>query len=113
MSAETKKKWNEQNQDKRRAYWRKYAKARREWLAGQKDKPCADCRKKYPTVCMQFDHVRGKKLFCIAVRWSGSIERLKREIAKCEVVCANCHAVRTSKSERNHRGRPTVQGQRK
>lgn len=26
---------------------------------------------------------------------SGNIEDLKREIAKCDIVCANCHRIRT------------------
>ena len=46
---------------------------------------------------MQFDHVRGPKLFML-----GGIDRLGKslvdivtEIEKCEVVCANCHSTRT------------------
>jgi hypothetical protein len=58
--------------------------------------PCADCRHKFHWCMMDFDHVRGKKLFTIGRLHIGcSINRLYREIAKCDVVCANCHRMRT------------------
>lgn len=59
--------------------------------------PCLDCGIQYPTCVMQFDHVRGVKRFNIgsATALSPSLVTLKEEIAKCEVVCANCHAMRT------------------
>jgi hypothetical protein len=61
-----------------------------------KDRPCADCGIKYPYYVMQFDHVRGEKKFGIgAARSCGSVRQILEEIAKCEVVCANCHAERT------------------
>ena len=63
-----------------------------------KDRPCADCDVQYPYYVMQFDHLPGEvKTFDIGAfgsRWV-SITALRREIAKCEVVCANCHAERT------------------
>jgi hypothetical protein len=60
--------------------------------------PCTDCGVRYPTYVMQFDHVRGVKLFDIGARAGQgtiSLVKLRTEIAKCEVVCANCHAERT------------------
>jgi hypothetical protein len=67
-----------------------------------KDKPCLDCGRKFPRVAMDFDHVRGEKKRGIAQMVNGawSIETLLAEIAKCELVCANCHRVRTAL--RNH-----------
>jgi hypothetical protein len=45
---------------------------------------------------MQFDHVRGEKLFNVSYfRSKAKIDFLLAEIAKCDVVCANCHAIRT------------------
>jgi hypothetical protein len=46
---------------------------------------------------MDFDHVRGEKQSNVAslVGMSASEERLRAEIAKCDVVCANCHRERT------------------
>lgn len=62
-----------------------------------KDVPCANCHDKFPTVCMDFDHVRGKKLFDIAKSYADiPLAKLLEEISKCDVVCANCHRIRTS-----------------
>ena len=58
--------------------------------------PCGDCGIQYPYYVMQFDHVRGVKLFNVATHhfWS-SKQVVLDEVAKCEIVCANCHAERT------------------
>ena len=64
----------------------------------EKDRPCADCQIKYPSYVMHFDHLGDEaKDECVAViaRIPVSERRLRAEIAKCEVVCANCHAERT------------------
>lgn len=60
-----------------------------------KNVPCMDCGIQYPYYVMQFDHVRGEKLFNIANVRTMSKKKLLDEIAKCEIVCANCHAERT------------------
>lgn len=60
--------------------------------------PCVDCGEKNPLV-LEFDHVRGKKLYTISEMLDSvySLENIKREIAKCEVRCANCHRRKTAK----------------
>ena len=60
--------------------------------------PCADCGKRFPAPCMDFDHVRGKKYFSIskATRSARGMATLIREMRKCDLVCANCHRVRTA-----------------
>jgi len=60
-----------------------------------KKQPCADCGNSFPTVCMDFDHVRGRKLYNIANMKSQSWELVEAEIAKCDVICSNCHRIRT------------------
>lgn len=60
-----------------------------------KQRPCTDCNQSYPTYIMDFDHLT-QKSFTISKRRSAvSIARLLAEIAKCEVVCSNCHRERT------------------
>ena len=59
--------------------------------------PCADCGVRYPAHIMQFDHVRGKKEFDIGAGHGRALQKLKDEMAKCDVVCANCHEDRTHK----------------
>jgi 5-methylcytosine-specific restriction endonuclease McrA len=58
--------------------------------------PCVDCGERDPLV-LDFDHL-GEKTFSIA---RGLRDRswatLLREIAKCEVRCANCHRRKTAR----------------
>ena len=59
--------------------------------------PCVDCGEVDPVV-LTFDHVRGQKSFTISDRLHSSAwPQLVVEIAKCEVVCANCHMRRTAR----------------
>jgi hypothetical protein len=61
-----------------------------------KDRPCVDCNIKYPPYVMDFDHINDDKDHNIAQMTTlGSPKKLRAEIAKCEVVCSNCHRERT------------------
>jgi hypothetical protein len=58
--------------------------------------PCSDCGKYYPSYVMDFDHVRGIKNNNISkLSNMASRNKLKDELLKCEIVCANCHRERT------------------
>jgi hypothetical protein len=57
--------------------------------------PCTDCGVNYPYYAMDFDHCRGKKRFGIASFSGRSMETIKNEMRKCDLVCANCHRART------------------
>jgi transposase len=65
---------------------------------------CVDCKKKYPYFVLDFDHISGEKTDGIArmVLWN-TLEEIYEEISKCEVVCANCHRLRTHKRKGNDR----------
>ncbi len=71
----------------------------RQILNDLKDVPCADCGGRFPSVCMDFDHLPGEvKSFQVGtVGHASSEKRLLEEVAKCEIVCANCHRIRTWK----------------
>lgn len=71
------------------------------YIKKKKDCPCLDCNIKYPTCVMDFDHVRGKKSFQIGCRLSMSFLNIKKEIKKCDIVCSNCHRIRTWKRKLN------------
>lgn len=43
---------------------------------------------------MDFDHL-GDKKFAVGSSISYTLDAVREEIAKCEVVCANCHRERT------------------
>lgn len=67
------------------------------WMRALKDRPCADCGGRFHPAAMAFDHLPGmpKRLDIATLVLKGSVGLARTEIAKCEVVCANCHAVRT------------------
>lgn len=62
---------------------------------------CADCKVQFPYYVLEFDHLPNyQKSFNIADAVNGSMARQARtkiidEMSKCEVVCANCHRIRT------------------
>jgi hypothetical protein len=60
------------------------------------NKCCTDCRKKFRFYVLHFDHVRGTKKYDVSrMLGMGSEKAILAEVAKCELVCANCHAERT------------------
>lgn len=61
-----------------------------------KNHPCVDCGNNNPIV-LDFDHVTNTKLKNISRMKieSFSLEKIKEEIAKCEVRCSNCHRIIT------------------
>lgn len=59
-------------------------------------KPCMDCGKKYPPYVMDFDHRENeKKELLVSKVGAYGMPALLREIQKCDVVCSNCHRIRT------------------
>lgn len=70
-------------------------------VVAAKDRPCLDCGRRFPAPLMDFDHVRGLKSANISdMAKNGVSERtLMAEIAKCDVVCAMCHRIRTHLDE--------------
>ena len=62
-----------------------------------KSVPCVDCENSYPYYVMDMDHVRGVKQFqlSVAANKRKALPTIQEEIAKCDVVCANCHRERT------------------
>ena len=65
-----------------------------EYLNGKR---CLDCGAGNPMV-LEFDHIpgRGKKEANISdLLQRGSWIKIVAEIAKCDIVCANCHRIRT------------------
>ncbi len=61
-----------------------------------KEMPCKDCGVIYPPYVMDFDHEdRKQKIDSVSHMLSHSLEVIMKEISKCDIVCANCHRVRT------------------
>lgn len=105
------KQWRRENPEKFQVYQKSYRtenpeKCRRakrqcraknyEILCKLKEKPCTDCGELFPPFCMDFDHVRGTKVASISRLLSDNkFDKVLEEIEKCELVCANCHRIRT------------------
>lgn len=65
-------------------------------ISKMKSGPCVDCANRFPPECMDFDHIGNDKTNRVsALAWQGPLQRALDEIAKCELVCANCHRIRT------------------
>jgi hypothetical protein len=59
--------------------------------------PCTDCKQYFFPVMLDFDHTGNDKTRNIAdmVARGCSIKTIQSEIDKCQIVCANCHRLRT------------------
>ena len=83
-----------------------YRKRNQEFIREYKKKySCLDCGLFFHFSAMDFDHITEDKEWGIArmVNNAYSLETIKKEIAKCELVCANCHRVRTYNRWRNRK----------
>lgn len=105
---EAQRRWNAANPDARdrKGYHRKRREEALQLVREAKKKPCADCGREYPHYVMDLDHVRGEKLFNLSAAIKGNRSRaaILAEIAKCDVVCANCHRERTHQAEQCYAG---------
>lgn len=90
--------YHERGKVARLARRRARTKAARGWMASLKaGVPCADCGELFPVWVMHWDHLPGhEKIGCV----SDLVRNRQRtivlaELKKCELVCANCHVLRT------------------
>jgi hypothetical protein len=96
----TKKKQDSTSKNRTRASSRDLARTHRAWALSQKlNRQCADCHARcdesnYPA--FHWDHLPGSvKLFEISESARRSRADVLMEMAKCEIRCANCHAIVT------------------
>jgi len=118
-----KRDWKIKNAEKHREYMKRYQKEYRKGVAKTKTErlsnvkshrlfvekqrafvwklkqsPCVDCGQRFHPACMDFDHLpnSGKFLDISKIVSQGlSQNLLERELSKCELVCSNCHRLRT------------------
>ena len=86
-------------------HYRKHKKQRTNiisWVEDKyKDVPCMDCGGVFVWCAMAFDHrPEEKKSFGIATKGTlvatpERISMVMKEIGKCDLICSNCHCVRT------------------
>ena len=64
-----------------------------------------DCKQLYDPCVMDFDHLdasKKRKAIGQMATWSRAV--LMNEIQKCDLVCSNCHRMRTKKRRDQDRG---------
>jgi hypothetical protein len=87
------------NKARRYAHNRRRQLEFRGWYTSLKaGRPCADCGQTFDPVAMQWDHLPGSmKAGSLGdLVKHGNRKLVLKEIEKCELVCANCHAVRSA-----------------
>jgi hypothetical protein len=71
---------------------------RRVLLNALKSAPCLDCNTSYPPCVMDFDHRPGEEKVARVSQLVGApLHILLAEIAKCDLICSNCHRERTQR----------------
>lgn len=74
---------------------------------------CVDCGQRHPAT-LQFHHLNSEdKVFNIsdAARRGTSLERIKKEMEKCIVLCANCHLIRHYNMRKKNQISPGIAGE--
>jgi hypothetical protein len=65
-----------------------------------KSSPCMDCGNSYIKEAMTFDHrqneVKSYNIFRLVNHPTASLEKLKSELTKCDLVCVGCHRDRSN-----------------
>lgn len=69
----------------------------------KEDSPCFDCNISYPYYVMHFDHLdSSNKVDKVStILQNSGLESALNEIKKCQLLCANCHSIRTWKRQHN------------
>ena len=102
---------NDCRKESQRAYYKDARPHIKEWIYNYlSDNPCIDCHQSDP-LRLEFDH-REDKHFDLGKAFIGKakdLETVQREIAKCDVRCANCHQVKTHKEKNTWKYRMFVE----
>ena len=89
----------QRNKEKYKAKGHNHEKAMRQMVIDLKDgQPCTDCGGSFPHYVLDYDHLDpADKEDCVGTMVARGLskKRIVDEIAKCELVCANCHRIRT------------------
>ena len=80
-------------------YKEKCGKRNREYIWNYLEaRGCIDCGERN-IIVLEFNHLRDKKynISDMVYKYTeSSLKKIKEEIAKCEILCANCHVLKTA-----------------
>jgi hypothetical protein len=106
--------WHQRHKAKRLARMYEKKAATYEYVQNIKSQlRCVDCGERHPAA-LQFHHLNAEdKQFNIAdaVRNGISLDRIKKEISKCIVLCANCHLIRHYNMRNKKQTSPGIAGE--
>lgn len=106
--------WHQRNKERRLARLYEKKAAIYEYVQNIKNQlRCADCGEQHPAT-LQFHHLNSEnKTFTIgdAVKRGFSLDRIKQEIEKCIVLCANCHFIRHYNMRNKEQISPGIAGE--
>ena len=66
------------------------------------ERGCVVCGYNAPPAALDFNHVRGVKLFNVSQDPKRALYSIMQEIEKCDVLCANCHRIHTYENRHWH-----------
>lgn len=74
---------------------------RREWLTRYKtERGCELCEYREDPVALDFDHVDpSQKVMAVGMMLASSWATIFAEVAKCRILCANCHRIESKKKK--------------
>lgn len=90
---ECRRRWYSNNKESEKSHVKRRKKDIKLWFQEHKrNLKCIICNENHPAT-IDFHHNQGEKEHGISkmVAEGYSIERIKKEINKCEVLCSNCH----------------------
>ena len=106
--------WHQRHKEKRLAKVYERKAAIHEYIQSIKNQLCcAVCGERHPAT-LQFHHLNSEdKTFAIgkAVYRGFSLDRIKKEIQKCIVLCANCHLIRHYNMRNKKQSSPGIAGE--
>lgn len=82
--------------ERRKASWRAYGRRRRRAIAAIVATwrlACTRCGHRVTAALDLHHRDAGEKIFALSAAYSRSVASIRAELAKCEVLCANCHLV--------------------
>lgn len=98
------------NSPSKRAYGRERQRQIRERINAYKlARGCAVCGYNVHPAALQFDHIRGEKLFLISQDPKTAWSRILAEMDKCQVLCVNCHFIKTYELNEYHAKRKSAE----
>ena len=106
--------WHQRHRAKRLARMYERKRAIHDYIQNMKNQlHCVDCGQRHPAT-LHFHHLNSEdKVFSIsyAANRGFSLDRIRKEIGKCIVLCANCHAIRHYNMRNKKQTSPGIAGE--